>query len=99
MVFTQEMQRGDRELHLELAESPINPAYVHMSSPIPNGCDPLFHLKINGEALWKWRELKMEPMMFHGLQNGLGSIGYKLNSSSEVRVRNMLKRMVYYVIL
>ena len=33
MVFTQEMQRVDREPHLELTESPINPAFSHMSSP------------------------------------------------------------------
>ena len=60
MVNTQEMQRVDRELHLKLAESPINPAaFIHMSSPKQNGCDPLFYLKIYGEALWKWRELKM----------------------------------------
>ena len=51
MVFTQEMQRVDRELHLELAEFPINAAFIHMSSHIPNGCDPLFSLKINGEVL------------------------------------------------
>ena len=60
MVYTQEMQRVDRELHLELSESPINPAFIHMSSPIQNGCDPLFYLKINGEALWKCRELKSD---------------------------------------
>ena len=61
IVYKQEMQRVDRELHLELAESPINPAFIHMSSPIQNGCDPLFYLKTNGEALWKWREWKMDP--------------------------------------
>jgi len=99
MAFTQEMQRVDQELHLELAESPINPAFIHMSPPIPNGCDPLFYLKINCEALWKWPELKMDPtQMFHALQNGLASIGYKLNLSSEVRVGNVLKRMVFHVI-
>ena len=99
MVFTQEMQRVDRQLHLELAESPINPAFIHMSSPIPNGCDPLFYLKINGEALWKWRELKMDPtQLFHAVQNGLASVGYKLKASSEVRVGNVLKRMVYHVV-
>ena len=27
------MQRVDREPHLELTESPINPAFSHMSSP------------------------------------------------------------------
>ena len=39
----------------------------------------------------------MDPaQMFHSLQIGLASIGYKLNSSSGVG--NVLKRMVYYVI-
>ena len=61
MVFTQKMQLVDRELYLELAESSINPAFIHMSSPIPNGCDPFFYLKINGEALWKWQEFKIDP--------------------------------------
>ena len=61
MVSTQEMQRVDRELHLELTESPINPAFIHLSSHIPNGCDPLFSLKINGEVLWKWQEFKWIP--------------------------------------
>ena len=89
----------DRELQLELTQNPqsILPGVIHMSSPSPNGYDLLFYLKINGEALWKWRELKMDPkQMFHSLQNGLASIGYTLNSSSGVG--NILKRMVYYVI-
>ena len=30
--------------------------------------------------------------MFHGLQNGSASIGYKLNSSSEVGVGNCFKK-------
>ena len=30
MVFTHEMQRVDLELHLELAESPINPAFIYV---------------------------------------------------------------------
>ena len=41
----------------------------------------------------------MDPtQIFHALQNSLASISYKLNSSSEVHVGNVLKRMVYYVI-
>ena len=67
IVFTQEMQPVDRELHLELPESPINPAFIHMSiymsSPIPNGCDPSFYLKINGETLWKG----CQSFRLHGL--------------------------------
>ena len=34
MVFTQEMQRIDLELHLELAESPINPAFIYVFTGI-----------------------------------------------------------------
>ena len=56
-----------------------------------------FYIKINGEALWKRRKLKMDPtQMFHSLQNGLASFGYKINSSNGVG--NFFKRMVYYVI-
>lgn len=81
------MQRVDQELSLELTESPINPAFIHMSAPLVNGYDPLFYLQINGEALWKWREFKMDlTRIFHALQDSLASIGYQLNSSSEVRV-------------
>ena len=81
------MQRVDRELSLELTESPINPAFIHMSVPLVNGYDPLFYLQINGEALWEWREFKMDlTRIFHALQDSLASIGYQLNSSSEVRV-------------
>ena len=87
MFSVQEMQRVDRELSLELTESPINPAFIHMSVPLVNGYDPLFYLQINGEALWKWREFKMDlTRIFHALQDSLASIGYQLNSSSEVRV-------------
>ena len=44
MFSVQEMQRVDRELSLELTESPINPAFIHMSTPLVNGYDPLFYL-------------------------------------------------------
>ena len=57
MPSVQEMQRVDRELSLELIESPINPAFLHMSTPL-KGYDPMFYLQINGEALWQWRVIK-----------------------------------------
>ena len=38
------MQRVNRGLLLEPAESPINPSFIHMSSPIPDGCESLFYL-------------------------------------------------------
>ena len=98
MFSVQEMQCVDRELSLELTESPINPAFIHMSTPLVNGYDPLFYLHINGEALWKRREFKMDlTRIFHALQDGLASIGYKLNSLSEVRVGTAVEGRVYHV--
>ena len=92
------MQGVDRELFLELTESPVNPAFVHMSSPLVNGYDRFFYLQINGEVLWKWRELKMDSTrIFHALQDGLDSIGYRLNCSCQVRVGAAVKGRVQYV--
>ena len=99
MFSVQEMKRVDRELSLELTESPINPAFIHISAPLVNGYDPLFYLQINGEALWKWREFKMDlTRIFHALQDSLASIGYQLNSSSEVRVATAVKGRVYHTL-
>ena len=57
MSSVHEMSRVDRELSLELIESPINPAFLHMSTPL-KGYDPMFHLQNNGEALWQWCDIK-----------------------------------------
>ena len=51
------MSRVDRELSSELIKSPINPAFLHMSTPW-KGYDLTFHLQINGETLWQWRDIK-----------------------------------------
>jgi len=55
----QEMQRVDRELFLELIESPVNPSFLHMSTPL-KGNNPMFYLQINSEALWQWRVVKKQ---------------------------------------
>ena len=68
MSSVQEMQRVDRELFLELIESPINPAFLHMSTPLKR-YDPMFYLQINDEALWQWRVVKNPKQMFEVLQD------------------------------
>ena len=60
-LYLKEMQTIDRELSSELVESPINPAFFHMSTPSRGECNPMFHLEINGEALWQWRKLSGDP--------------------------------------
>ena len=40
MSSLQELQRIDRELSSELMESPINPAFLHMSTPLKSEYNP-----------------------------------------------------------
>ena len=97
MCSVQEMQRVDRELSLELIESPINPAFLNISSPLVGGYDPLFYVQINGEALWQWRNLQTHDQVFNNLQDGLMKFGYKLSSSSCPRVGTAVYRRVQYL--
>ena len=87
MSSLSELQRIDRELSSERIESPINPAFLHMSSPLKSEYDPFFYLQINGEALWQWRKLNADPKkVFEVLQDNLVKIGYRLLPSSKLRV-------------
>ena len=95
MSSVHEMSRVDLELSSELIESPINPAFLHMSTPL-KGYDPMFHLQINGEALWQWRDIKRPHQIFDVLQFNLYPIGYQLSSSCQNRVGlNIYGRMQY----
>ena len=74
-----ESPAGDRELSSELAESPIDPVFLRMLPPSKDSKD--FHLQVNGEALWRWRQLSIEGI-FEALQKNLSGIGYSLSGSS-----------------
>lgn len=91
------MSRIDRELFSELIESLINPAFLHMSTPL-KGYDPVFHLQIIGEALWKWHVIKNPDEMFQNSSFNLYQIVYQLSSSCRKRVGlNVYSRMHYVV--
>ena len=79
------MQRVDRELFLELIEYPVNPTFLHMSTPL-KGYHPMFYLQINGEALWQWHVVKKQKQMFEVLQDNSLQLGYRLSSSCKDRV-------------
>lgn len=88
MCSVQEKQRVDRELSSDLIESPVNPAFLNMIQPLIGGFDPLFYVRINGEALWEWRKLKQKSQVFDALQFNLQKIGYMLSSCCRARVGN-----------
>lgn len=97
MGSIQEMQRVDRELSSELIESPVNPAFLHISTPLMQDCDPSFCLQVNGVALWEWRKFQSPGHIFDTLQNSLSRIGYRLSSSSRTRVGKTLRSRVDYI--
>ena len=90
MSSMQENQRKDRELSSELKESPVNPAFLQMSTTF-NG-SPTFHL----QAVWRWRKLNSLNQLFDILQENLSKIGYRLSSPSRARVGAIVKRRVDY---
>ena len=96
MSSVQEMQKVDRELFLELIESPINPAFLHISTPLKH-CDPMFFLQINGEALWQWRAIKNPVQMFQVLQDNLLQLGFRLSLPCRSRVGILVYGKVNYL--
>ena len=97
MCSVQEKQRVDRELSSELIESPVNPAFLNMIQPLIGGFDPLFYLRINGEALWEWRKLKQKSQVFDAIKFNLQKIGYMLSSCCRARVGSAVFTRVEYI--
>ena len=82
--YSKELQRLDRELFLELIETPIQPAFFHMSTPFVDGYNPMFDLQISGEGLWQLRGYvsRNTDILLAVLQDNLSQIGYQLTQSS-----------------
>ena len=79
----------DRELFSELFETPINPLLIYMVLPFIDEILPMFHLQINGEAVYKWREVYGRPRtVFDLLQASILPVGYQMKESARERVGN-----------
>ena len=59
----------DRELPSEVNEPPINPLLIHIVAPFMEENNPSFILQVNGEELWKWREVTFPKTAFDLIQN------------------------------
>lgn len=80
---------SDRELFSELFETPIHPMLIHVVPPFVNEDSPMFYIQINGDAIWKWREIYSRPgIVFDLLQQSILPLGYELMESSRDRVGN-----------
>ena len=86
---------GDRELLPELVETPIHPLLINIVPPFVNEGNPLFHFQLNGEALWRLREVCGQPStVFHLLQLSILPLGYRLTESAGERVGSALAESI-----
>ena len=73
----------DREPFSELVETPIHPLLIEIN--------PMFHFQLNGEALWRLREVCGQPStVFQLLQLGILPLGYRLTEPPGERVGSAL---------
>ena len=65
---------------------------------VPGKDDPnSFHLQVNGEALWQWRNKTSPSQLFEVIQDGLVKIGYRLSQSSRARVGKNVKARLDHI--
>ena len=51
----------------------------------------MFYIQVNGDAIWKWREVCSRPrIVFDLLQQSILPLGYELMRSSSDRVGNVV---------
>ena len=84
-----------RELFSELFETPIHPMLLNMVPPYVNVVIPTFDLQINGEGIWRWREVFGRPKtLFELLQISVSQLGYRLAESGCEHVGQALAQSV-----
>ena len=85
----------DWELFLELEETPIQPAMLHMEPLQIHGLDPDFQLHVCSQLLFSWSGMREISDVFRAVQNFLIAIGYSLRESSTCRIGKVILTHIY----
>lgn len=86
---------GDREFFSNLVETPIHALLIKIAPPFVNEVNPIFHFQLNGEALWRLREVCGQPSTaFQLLQSSILPLGYRLTESAGERLGNALAESI-----
>ena len=73
----------------------MHPMLLNMVPPYVNVIIPTFDLQINGEGIWRWREVSGRPKtLFELLQISVSQLGYRLAESGCERVGQALAQSV-----
>ena len=86
---------SDRELFSGLFENPIHPLLVNIVPPFVNENSPVFHIEVNGETVWRLREVCGQPSkVFAILQSSILPLGYRLAESARECVGSALAESI-----
>ena len=86
---------SDWELFSELFENPIYPLLVNIVPPFVNENSPMFHFKLNGETVWRLRDVCGQlSKVFAILQSSILPLGYRLAESARERVGSALAESI-----
>ena len=81
----------ENDRHRELFESPIHPLQINMVPPYADVSNKMFSLQLNGEVLWKCKDISGNlGSAFALIQRSLQPLGYQLEDASRDRVGHAL---------
>ena len=84
-------EEKENERQRELFESAIRPLQINMVPPYADESNKMFSLQVNGEVLWKWKDISGNPgTAFALIQRSLQPLGYQLEDASRDRVGHAL---------
>ena len=85
----------DRGLFSELFENPIHPLQIHMVPPFTDENSPTLHLQIQGEKVYRCREICWKPAtVFDLLQVSVKPLGYQFEGSARDRIGNAIAESI-----
>ena len=92
-------QRVDRELSLELGESPVHPEFISFQPPLKSDIDPHFHLELNWEFLLALAKIRwLHPHCFRSTaRKNLRILGYGLHPDAFKRIGLRLRNHVNFL--
>ena len=67
----------------------VNPSFLHVVTPSPNGLNSALFVQVSGQALYLWKDCACADLFFV-LQENLVRLGYLVKDSAHARILKIL---------
>ena len=68
----------------------VNPSFLHVVTPSPDGLSSAFFVKVSGQALYLWKDCACAEI-FYVLQENLVRLGYLLKDGARAQISKILR--------